>query len=238
MYEGTVDFGVSSFRDGSERTLSLRWIKRSSHALGMAKQTRASSTGEGLGPAKRMLLPFDDINGHAGVFITGASPHWLLKEDYSTVRLFECALGPVYGFTTVDDHCVISLGEVSLLRWAKRKVVLTFPLLLSSQDVIYAHLPENTHLHREQPFTKVIEDRVYTGLVYVEVMHCYAALAAFEALFEIFDEEGKPIHSYDGEQALEPTGSRSALEIIEPGSWKIVDGYGPMAWSQEDMIPC
>lgn len=224
IYEATEDFGVSSFKDGSNATLSVRWVKRSTHALGMAKQVRAGGTDAVPSPANRLFVPFGDVGGYSGVFITGSNPYWLVKEDFGPARLFECGLSPVYGFTSIGSSHVISLGEVSTLAMLQKMCNPNYSHLILLQDIVIATLPENTHLHREQPFTKVVQNRTYTGLVFMDEMQCYAALSTFEAPFEIFDEEGKPIHPHDSEQALEPTGSRSALEVIEPGSWKTVDG--------------
>lgn len=66
---------------------------------------------------------------------------------------------------------------------------------------------------------------MYTDIAYHTETASYAAISTFPAPFEIFQDEGEPLHPYDAEQALQPTAPRSALEIIEPGSWASVDGY-------------
>lgn len=86
-------------------------------------------------------------------------------------------------------------------------------------------LPKDTCFARALPFTKVIQGRLYTDIVYHAESACYAAISTFSAPFEIFQDEGEPLHPYDAEQALQPTATRSALELIEPGSWDSVDGY-------------
>lgn len=86
-------------------------------------------------------------------------------------------------------------------------------------------IPQDTCFAREQPFTKVVQGRLYTDIVYHPETQCYAAISTFPAPFEIYQDEGAPLHPYDAEQALQPTGPRSALELIEAGSWRTVEGY-------------
>lgn len=112
VYEGCEDFGYASIRPGTKATLAIRWVKVDAQALGALKRSRPADVGDSLGPAARHFVPFDNLDGYAGVFVTGENPVWLLKEDVGPSRLFESSLKPVYGFTSYQSQCVISLGEV------------------------------------------------------------------------------------------------------------------------------
>jgi cleavage and polyadenylation specificity factor subunit 1 len=79
-------------------------------------------------------------------------------------------------------------------------------------------------MSRELPFTKVVQNRLYTGVAFDKPSQSYIAIASYEAPFEIFDEQGDPIDKAN-QGLLEPTATRSTLELIEPGTWRTVDGF-------------
>lgn len=93
------------------------------------------------------------------------------------------------------------------------------------QDVLIGRISTDTCFARDLAYTKVVQGRLYTCIVYHAETLCYAAVSTFSAPFEIYQEEGEPLYPYDAERALPPTGPRSALELIEAGSWRTIDGY-------------
>jgi cleavage and polyadenylation specificity factor subunit 1 len=209
VYEAVRDHGYTAYTDSdsSDRVLGIRWVKVHSQTLGAARPVRARNDDDGLGPASRRLVPFSDLGGHSGLLITGEAPLWLLAEDTASPRLVDCAFKPLYGFTTLAAESGPLSGIFSL-----------------GEEVYMAELPENMRFSSEIPFTKVIEDRLYTGVAYHGHSNSYVAIATYDAPFEIFTDEGEPIHRDTDPTRQEPTGTRSTLELIEPGSWKTIDG--------------
>lgn len=120
---------------------------------------------------------------------------------------------------------------------------------MSSQETIIGDLPANTYFGRELPYTKVVQNRLYLDVAFDQPTKSYLALATFSAPFDIFDDEGESLNKLHGRKCfryqtedvpresdmeapctasagemIEPTATRSAIELIEPGSWKAVDG--------------
>ena len=112
-------------------------------------------------------------------------------------------------------------------------------------------MPQGIRLARELPFVKVVENRLFTDIAFDPKSQAYAAISSFLAPFEIFNEEGDPICEMQGKalhvifssvlalvecaevevwittgtDVLEPHATRSCLELVEPGSWRTIDGY-------------
>lgn len=211
IYEAVPDFGYTAYGNTSERTLGLRWLKVHSRTLGAAKTRPSNADDDSLGPAERRLIPFADLGGHSGLLISGESPLWLFAEDTAPSRLFESAIKPVYGFTAQSDAQSTSLAGQCLIS--------------TGEEALIAEMSPTIRLDRDIPFTKVLQKRLYTDIVFDQPSQSFVAAAAFSAPFEIFNDEGEPINHTTGEKLLEPTATRSALELIEPGSWRTLDGY-------------
>lgn len=96
--------------------------------------------------------------------------------------------------------------------------------MLTGQETLAGQLSEATDMSRELPFTKVIQNRLYAGVAFDKLSQSYVAIASYEAPFEIFDEQGDPINKAN-QGLLEPTATRSTLELIEPGTWRTIDGF-------------
>ena len=73
-------------------------------------------------------------------------------------------------------------------------------------------------------FTKVVEGRLFESIDFDPQTQTYAALSAFTAPFEIFDEQGEAISKTPHDAFAPATYYTSALELIEPGTWATVDG--------------
>ena len=120
IYEVVPDSGRTQHRDGIKKSLYIRFLKIHHRSLGVAR-TRPSSRTNGatdsLGPAIRRIIPFADFCGHDGFVITGESPLWVLGEDSSSSRIFDCTVKPLYGFSASSTPnslrgCLMSVGEV------------------------------------------------------------------------------------------------------------------------------
>lgn len=100
-------------------SLGIRLVKISSLSLGTSRPKPRGTGGADLGKAARRLLEFSDLDGHSGVMLSGDAPMWLLGEDSTATRWYDCTAKPVYGFASIDHSqhargCLLSLGEVSL----------------------------------------------------------------------------------------------------------------------------
>lgn len=207
IYEGVRDFGLTAYGESSDATIGIRWIKVHAQALGAARVPRKKDDNDGLGPPNRHLLPYKDLGGHSGMLMTGEAPLWLLAEDTASSRIVECAFKPIYGFTQIAAEHGPMAGLFSL-----------------GEEVYAGNISEESIFSSTLPFTRVIQHRRYTDVAFHALSQSYAAIATYDAPFEIFSEEGEPLHSESDTLRQEPTGTRSSLELIEPGSWQTVDG--------------
>ena len=113
VYESFEDFGYSTLRPGARLSMGIRWVKVHCSGLGTARKQKSAAEDTSLSPAQRHLIPFSNLNGYHGMFITGESSSWIIKDDVGPTRLFESALHPTYGFTAYADKGLVSLGDVS-----------------------------------------------------------------------------------------------------------------------------
>lgn len=208
MYEGVRDYGWTAYErnESAAQSVGIRWVKTHAQTLGAPRAPKKSDA-DGLGPASRRLIPFNDFGGRAGLLITGEAPLWLIAEDTSASRIVDCAFRPLYGFVPL----IAEKGPLSTI----------FSL---GEDVYAADFPENMDFTSTVPFTKVIEDRLYTEIAFHALSQSYAAIATYTTPFEIFTDDGDPLYSETDPTRQEPCGTRSSLELIEPGSWRTVDG--------------
>lgn len=95
---------------------------------------------------------------------------------------------------------------------------------LRKQETLLCDMPKDVHFSSTLPFSKVAEGRLYNSVTFDQPSQSYVASAVFAAPFEIFDEDGTPANRLYGEDLQEPESERSALELIEPGSWRTIDG--------------
>jgi hypothetical protein len=116
VYEAVPDYGYAAYREGSNRTIGLRFIKTLYRNLGAAKKRTTNKTNgasESLGPAPRNFLSFEDLGGYSGLLLSGESPLWLIAEDHAALRHFDCTIKPIFGFcSTSGGNCILSTGEV------------------------------------------------------------------------------------------------------------------------------
>lgn len=116
MYEAVPDYGYAAYREGTNRTLGLRFIKTLYKNLGAVKaRTTAKTNGasESLGPAPRRFIPFENFGGYSGLVLSGETPLWLIAEDHAAFRHFDSTVKPIFGFcTTSSGSCILTTGEV------------------------------------------------------------------------------------------------------------------------------
>lgn len=57
---------------------------------------------------KRRLIPFTNISGHSGIFVTGVKPLWLICADNNYLRVHPMSAdGEIHSFTQFHNvHCV------------------------------------------------------------------------------------------------------------------------------------
>lgn len=97
------------------------------------------------------------------------------------------------------------------------------------------------------PWQIVNEGKTYSAIAFDRPSETYVGAALYRVPFQTFDEEGKPAFSPDSmcffsgyfhsradgcplctDPTLlnpEPKNHRSALELLLPGSWEVIDGF-------------
>lgn len=113
-YEAVAD---ATSRSHEHDSLGIRLVKISSLSLGTSRFKPRGTGAADLGKAARRLLDFTDLDGHSGVMLSGDAPMWLLGEDATATRWYDCTAKPVYGFASINHPqyprgCLLSLGEV------------------------------------------------------------------------------------------------------------------------------
>lgn len=60
-------------------------------------------------------------------------------------------------------------------------------------------MPDGICLARDLPFTKVVENRLFTDVALDHPSQSYVAISSFSAPFEIYNEDGDPIDKTGGQ---------------------------------------
>ncbi|KAI7867053.1 CPSF A subunit region-domain-containing protein [Mucor mucedo] len=162
---------------------------------------------------KKLLIPFNDVAGYAGVFVAGPQPAWLLCSCKSFVRVHPMKtenevigftqfhnVNCKHGFITVDSKAVIRLsglrtnGVIYDLDWVMQKI------------------PLGQTVHKIQ---------------YHPVMKVYAVLVSTEAPVRLQNEdevEGEtPVHEEREPGEFLPQVDKFSMIMVSPVTWETVD---------------
>lgn len=99
VYEGFPSISSAS-TSSSASTLGVRFVKVLTRKLSTTIVKRNKDP-ESKPLARREFVPFSDLGGYSGVFLTGEDPLWLLATDHGPTRLFDHAEKGVYAFSTL-----------------------------------------------------------------------------------------------------------------------------------------
>ncbi|CAG8596773.1 4454_t:CDS:10 [Cetraspora pellucida] len=158
----------------------------------------------------RRLIPFTNISGYSGVFVTGAKPVWLICANNNYLRLHPMnAEGEIRSFTQFHNvHCRHGF------------------LYTNTQDVCrLSELPTDFQYDMEWTVKKIQLNRSVYGIEYHPEMQVYALLTSVPVEFLLRDENGEPLEfERDSTQVL-PETQRFTLELISPVTWETVDRH-------------
>ncbi|RUS19169.1 hypothetical protein BC937DRAFT_87899 [Endogone sp. FLAS-F59071] len=162
-------------------------------------------------PVKR-LIPFSDIAGYTGLFVTGSRPSWLICSSKSFAR--------VHPMKVKDD-------VVAFTQFHNVNCRHGFLIADSKSTLRIARLPtDNITYDLDWPVRKIPMGCSVHKIQYHPTMQVYAVLVATPEPFLIRDENGIPI---DGEErdpnALLPEVERFSMVLVSPVTWEIVDRY-------------
>ncbi|CAG8616381.1 1335_t:CDS:10, partial [Acaulospora colombiana] len=159
---------------------------------------------------KRRLIPFTNISGYTGIFVTGVRPLWLICAHNNYLRVHPMSAdNEIKSFTQFHNvHCLHGF------------------LYANNEDVCrLSELPKEFTYDMEWPVRKILLHRSVHGIEYHPEMQVYALLSSSPVEFLLRDENGDSIEiERDGAQFL-PETLRFTLELISPVTWETVDRH-------------
>ncbi|CAG8638902.1 15184_t:CDS:10, partial [Funneliformis caledonium] len=177
-----------------------------------------------LGPTSRKIIPFSNVGGYNGVFVTGVKPAWLLIANNNFLRLHPMSAdGEIKCFTQFHNvHCKQGF------------------LYANREDMLrLSELPSDFRYDMEWPIKKIPLNRTGYGIEYHAEMQVYALATSIPVEFILRDENGDPINDVEQERdQLLPETQKFSLELISPVTWETVDSYGFLEDEQILCIKC
>ena len=113
IYEAVASISAASggrrrWEDGARPgSLGVRFVKTFSRRLAVPVVRRSKKQTNGaeaaLPPPRREFVPFGDLDGYRGVFVTGEDAGWIVADDHGPARFHDAADRGVYGFSELRD---------------------------------------------------------------------------------------------------------------------------------------
>ncbi|GAA5925405.1 hypothetical protein JCM1841_002835 [Sporobolomyces salmonicolor] len=219
VYEAFPSLSSAVSRSSADSTqppqprLALRFVKTLVRHIPLAIPRRkgaGAQSSSDLPPARRELVPFANVSGHAGAFLTGEEAFWLVKGAHGPARCVESAERGVYAFAGLErtqqegGECIVQTRE----------------------GLSRATLPPALTLDAPMPYTHVPKNRAYAYLTFDLESGLYVAGTLNETRFVAFDEDGQVVWKEAGAPGLvDPYNYQSTLELLVPGTWEAIDGY-------------
>ncbi|RUP46454.1 hypothetical protein BC936DRAFT_146934 [Jimgerdemannia flammicorona] len=160
----------------------------------------------------KRLIPFADIAGYTGLFVTGSRPSWLICSSKSFARVHPMKVkDDVVAFTQFHNvncrHGFLIADSKSTLRMAR----------LPTDNITY---------DLDWPVRKIPMGCSVHKVRYHPTMQVYAVLVSTPESFQIRDENGIPVDGDDREpSAFLPEVERFSMVLVSPVTWEIVDRY-------------
>ncbi|CAG8474587.1 7722_t:CDS:10 [Paraglomus occultum] len=159
---------------------------------------------------KRRLIPFRNVKGFAGVFVTGARPVWVICGAKRYVRVL-----PMGG----ED------GIKAFTQFHNVNCVHGF-LYSNIEDVCrMGILPSDFSYDLEWPVKKINLGRSVHGIEYHPDMQVHALLSSVTVSFRLHDDNGEPIVGEYEDPNFPPKTQKFTLELISPVTWETVDRH-------------
>lgn len=208
IYEAQPRFTVDA-RDQSRRSLAVRFRKVHTQLLSVTPSSTVKPT----------AIPFTDIEGLTGAFITGERPHWIISSDSHPIRAFGLKQA-AYAFcktTHQGGH-----GEY---------------FLRIEDGSFICYMPPTLNTDFAMPCDRYKMERTYTHVAFDPPSCHYVAAAAMSVPFQAYDEEGEILLGPEGPNLLPPKNERSSIELFSAGSepFRVLDGYD---FDQNEEVLC
>ncbi|OXG80075.1 protein CFT1 [Cryptococcus neoformans var. grubii Br795] len=204
-YEAQPRFTVDA-SSHSRRSLAVRFRKVHTQLLPISGGV---GTTNGNARLPYTIVPFNNIEGLTGAFITGEKPHWIISSEAHPLRAFALKQAAMaFGKTT---H-LGGKGEY-FIRIEDGSFICYLPPTLNTDFAI--------------PCDRYQMERAYTNITFDPTSAHYVGAASIEVPFQAYDEEGEIQLGPDGPDLIPPTNQRSTLELFSQGSdpWRVIDGY-------------
>ncbi|WVF65469.1 protein CFT1 [Kwoniella sp. CBS 6097] len=208
-YEAQPRFTVDASAH-TRRSLAVRFCKVHTQLLPI--------TG-GITKLPYTIIPFANIEGQTGAFITGEKPHWILSSEAHPIRTFALKQAAMaFGKTT---H-LGGKGEY-FIRIEDGSFICYLPPTLNTDFAI--------------PCDRYQMERTYTSISFDPTSAHYVGAASITVPFQAYDEEGEIQIGPEGDNLIPPTNQRSTLELFSQGSdpWRVIDGYD---FDQNEEVLC
>ncbi|WWC98043.1 protein CFT1 [Kwoniella sp. B9012] len=165
------------------------------------------------------IIPFDEIEGITGAFITGEKPHWIVSSDAHPLRTYAL------------KQAAMSFGKTTHLG-GKGEYFIRI-----EDGSFICYLPPTLNTDFAIPCDRYDMDRVYTSIAFDPTSAHYVGAASITVPFQAYDEEGEIQIGPEGENLIPPTNQRSTLELFSQGSdpWRVIDGYD---FDQNEEVLC
>ncbi|KAK9727894.1 mRNA cleavage and polyadenylation factor subunit [Basidiobolus ranarum] len=155
---------------------------------------------------RRKMIPFSNIEGYSGVFITGSRPTWLMM---SSRRFLRAHPMPIDG----DVVCFTQFHNINCHHG--------FLYFNSKGDMRISQLQPYMNYDMDWPIRKIPLRRSVTGIIYHLFSQKHAVLTATSTTFQLKDEN-IPMPPLGVGEFL-PEIKKYALELVSPVTWETVD---------------
>ncbi|WRT69124.1 protein CFT1 [Kwoniella shivajii] len=165
------------------------------------------------------IIPFSDIEGLTGAFITGEKPHWIVSSEAHPLRTYAL------------KQAAMAFGKTTHLG-GKGEYFIRI-----EDGSFICYLPPSLNTDFAMPCDRYEMDRVYTSVAFDPTSAHYVGAASITVPFQAYDEEGEIQLGPEGENLIPPTNQRSTLELFSQGSdpWRVIDGYD---FDQNEEVLC
>ena len=202
-YEIVTSFSSVIPAVASAAPLALRLVKVGHRSIRLADEnsqpTRASAP---------FLLPFRNLYGLTGVLLSGALPHWILREDATPIQMY-----------SIDEPDVRAFAPSSFYGQKEEYVLAT------SEGAHLVAVPPSISFNQPLPVKRIPTSRTYSHLVFDPPSRHLVAAGVFAIPFVIFDEDDNRIQVKQPDPKVLPLNERSSLELLDYNSCEIIDGY-------------
>jgi cleavage and polyadenylation specificity factor subunit 1 len=187
----------------ARNTLLVRFANRLTRACSVP---RVIPDGPAARQAQSMLVPFATTS-HAGVFLTGSRPSWVVCTDGGGVRAHSAAHGAVHAFAP----CPL---------WGADEFV-----LYADEGPCLVEWTPGVDVGGALPGRRVRTERPYAHVAYEPVSGLIVAAGALQAPFAAYDEDGVIMWEPEGPNESWPQTDCSTLELMTSDTFAVMDGY-------------